>query len=326
MDVLSDVLRAIRLTGAVFFDMEAHSPWVGTTPASELIAGLVHPGAEHIICFHAVTAGSCWVGLADGSLPPMHLNAGDIVIIPWGDAHFLSSHPGMRGEPDIEAYREAASRRRPQPHVLNQTAGGVEACHFVCGYLSCDLRPFNPLLDALPSLFHARASTASQGWLAGVIQAAVTETEDESAGRETMLAKAAELLFIEVLRKHISGLPEDARGWLSGLRDRHVGVALQLIHDKPAQDWTLEALARAAGLSRSALAKRFNHYVGAPPIEYLGRWRMQVAGRLLDEGATIADAAARVGYESEVTFNRAFKRLVGIPPGAWRRGRSRQVQ
>ena len=326
MDVLSEVLRAVRLTGAVFFDMEAHSPWVGTTPASAAIAGLVMPEAEHVICFHALTAGSCWAELADGSSPPMPLSAGDIVIIPRGDAHFLTSSPGMRGEPDMAAYREATGRPRPQPHVLNQTAGGVEACHFVCGYLGCDLRPFNPLLDALPRLFHARASSASQGWLVNLMHAAVVETEDESAGREIMLAKAAELLFIEVLRKHIGQLPEDSRGWLSGLRDRHVGAALRLIHGRPAQDWTLEALAREVGLSRSAFAERFNIYVGAPPIEYLGRWRMQLAARLLDQGSSIADVAAQVGYDSEVTFNRVFKRFVGVPPGAWRKAHPRHAQ
>jgi AraC-like DNA-binding protein len=326
MDVLSDVLRAVRLTGAVFFDMEAHSPWVGTTPASAVIAGIVMPDAEHVICFHALTAGSCWVALADSSSPPMLLNVGDIVVVPKGDAHFLSSSPGMRGEIDLALYREAAGGPRPRPHVVNQTAGGAEACHFVCGYLGCDLRPFNPLLDALPRLFYARASAASQGWLVSLMRAVVAETEDERAGRETILARAAELLFIEILRKHIGELPEDSRGWLSGLRDRHVGAALRLIHGRPAQDWTLEALARDVGLSRSAFAERFNTYVGAPPIEYLGRWRMQLAARLLDQGTSIADAAVQVGYESEATFNRAFKRFVGTPPGAWRRAHPRQAQ
>jgi AraC-like DNA-binding protein len=284
------------------------------------------PEAEHVICFHALMAGSCWAELADNSLPPTLLSAGDIVIIPRGDAHFLSSAPGMRGKPDMEAYRDAASRPRPQPHILNQTAAGIEACHFVCGYLGCDSRPFNPLLDALPRLFHARASAASQSWLAGLMQAAVVETEDESAGRETMLARAAELLFIEVLRKHVGALPEDSRGWLSGLRDRHVGAALRLIHGQPAQDWTLEALARDVGLSRSAFAERFSTYVGAPPIEYLGRWRMQLAARMLDQGFSIADVAAKVGYDSEATFNRAFKRFVGVPPGAWRKAHPRHAQ
>ena len=319
MDVLSDVLRGVRLTGAVFFDMEAHSPWVGTTPSASVIAGLVMPEAEHVICFHVLTAGACWAELADGSLPPVRLGAGDVVVISKGDAHYLCSSRGMRGDPDMAAYRRPASRPLPMPHVLNETAGGPETCHFVCGYLGCDLRPFNPLLDGLPRLFHARASTASRAWLSNLIDTAVEETDDGGAGREVMLAKLAELMFVDMLRSYIGDLPEDLLGWLSGLRDRHVGAALQLIHGRPAQDWTLETLARHVGLSRSALAERFHTYVGSPPIEYLGRWRMQLAARLLNQGASIADTAAQVGYKSEAAFTRVFKRFVGTPPGAWRR-------
>jgi AraC-like DNA-binding protein len=326
MDVLSDVLRSVRLTGAVFFDMEAHSPWVGVTPRAEVIAGLVMREAEHVICFHVVTAGACWVELADSSLPPVALSAGDVVVVGKGDSHFLCSTPGMRGEADLSMYRRPAGRRLPIPHVLSETTGGVETCHFVCGYLGCDLRPFNPLLDALPRLFHARASAASQGWLANLLRTAVDETEDDKAGRETMLAKLAELLFIDTLRKHIGELADDRPGWFSGLRDRHVGAALGLIHANPSRDWTLDALAHEAGLSRSIFAKRFNDLLGVPPIEYLVRWRVQLAARLLDQGVKIAETAASVGYESEATFNRVFKRFAGAPPGAWRRARPKYDQ
>ncbi len=321
MDVLSDVLRSVRLTGAVFFDMEAHSPWVGTTPRSEVISGLVMPGVEHVICFHVLTAGTCWVELADRSLPPVSLSAGDVVVVGKGDSHFLCSTPGMHGEPDLAAYQRPTDRRLPIPHILSETTGGLETCHFVCGYLGCDLRPFNPLLDALPRLLHARASAASQGWLTNLLRTAVDETEDDRAGRETMLAKLAELLFVDVLRKHVGELADDGPGWFSGLRDRHVGAALQLIHAKPSKDWTLDALAHETGVSRSIFAKRFNDLVGIPPIEYLVRWRMQLAARLLDQGASIAEAADSVGYESEATFSRVFKRFAGAPPGAWRRAR-----
>jgi AraC-like DNA-binding protein len=321
MDVLSDVLRSVRLTGAVFFDMEAHSPWVGVTPRSEVIAGLVMREAEHVICFHVVTAGTCWVELADSSLPPMALSAGDVVVVGKGDSHFLCSTPGMRAEADLAVYQRPAGRRLPIPHVLSETTGGVETCHFVCGYLGCDLRPFNPLLNALPRLFHARASTASQGWLANLLRTAVDETEDDKAGRETMLAKLAELLFVDILRKHIGELADGQPGWFSGLRDRHIGAALRLIHAEPSRDWTLDSLAHAAGLSRSIFAKRFNDLIGAPPIEYLVRWRVQLAARLLDQGVRIAETASSVGYKSEATFSRVFKRFAGAPPGAWREGR-----
>jgi AraC-like DNA-binding protein len=325
MDVLSDVLQGVRLTGAVFFEMEAHSPWVGTTPSSSVIAGLVMPEAEHVICFHILMAGTGWATLADNSAPPLHLNAGDVVVVSKGDSHFLSSSPGMRGEADLVAYHRPPGRALPVPHILNETASGTEVCHFVCGYLGCDLRPFNPLLHALPRMLHGQASQASQGWLSNLLRTAVDQTEDHGAGREIMLSKLAELIFVDVLRRYVSELPDDGQGWLSGLKDRHVGTALRLMHEKPAEDWSLETLARNVGLSRSTFAQRFTTYVGAPPIEYLGRWRMQLAARLLDRGASIAQTASQVGYGSEAAFSRVFKRFVGMSPGTWRRGKAQWI-
>lgn len=324
MDVLSEVLRAVRLSGAVFFDMKAHAPWVGATPAASAIAGLVMPEAEHVICFHVLVAGSCWSELADHSAPPTHVTAGDIVVVAKGDAHFLSSSPGMRGQADMATFHRPAGHPLPLPHLVNETAGGTESCHFVCGYLGCDLSPFNPLLDALPRMFHARASTASQGWLSSLLRTAVDETGDNGAGRETMLAKLAELMFVDVLRRVVSDAPEGSPGWFSGLRDRHVGAALHLIHGEPAETWTLEILARKVGLSRSIFAQRFNRFVGAPPIEYLSRWRVQLATGHLERGMTIAETASQVGYASEASFNRVFKRYAGSPPGAWRRARQQR--
>jgi AraC-like DNA-binding protein len=325
MDVLSEVLRGVRLTGAVFFDMKAHAPWVGTTPDSSVIASMVMPEAEHVICFHILVAGAAWAKLEDGSAPAVQVSAGDVVIISKGDSHFLSSTPGMRGKYDLAAYRRPAGLPLPVPHVLNETAGGPEACHFVCGYLGCDLRPFNPLIESLPRLFHAHASTASQGWLSSLLRTAVDETDDDGAGREIMLAKLAELIFVDVLRKYVRELDGSSGGWFAGLRDRHVGSALRLIHGRPAENWTLHSLSREVGLSRSAFAERFNAYVGSPPIEYLVRWRMQLAAKLLDEGVDIAEAAAQVGCTSPATFNRVFKRLVGTPPGAWRKAKRREM-
>jgi AraC-like DNA-binding protein len=235
----------------------------------------------------------------------------------------LSSSPGLRGEADVAAYRRPPGRSLPMPHVLNESATGGEVCRFVCGYFGCDVRPFNPLLDALPRLFHARVSSTSQNWLASLIHVGVDESEQRGGGREIMLAKLAELMFVEVVRKYIDGLPEDARGWFSALKDRHIGTALRLIHGRPAEAWTLEGLARKCCLSRSAFAERFAHYVGVSPMQYLGRWRLQLAARLLERGdLRIAEAAAEAGYESEAAFNRAFKKFAGTPPGRWRRGRN----
>jgi len=174
--------------------------------------------------------------------------------------------------------------------------------------------------EALARIVHAPVSAETRGWLSSLVRIAVQETEHGSAGGETMLAKLAELMFVEVIRKYIDGLPKDSRGWLSGLRDRHVGAALRLIHARPSGPLTLESLARDVGLSRSVFAERFAHFVGVPPMQYLARWRLQLAAHLLQgNGTSIAAAAAEVGYESEAAFNRAFKKFVGVPPGAWRR-------
>jgi len=319
MDVLSDVLRAVRLTGAIFFDHHVQAPFVGESPASGAIAGRVMPGAEHVIQFHAVLSGSSWAALADDPDTGTLLDAGDIVIFPMGDGNVMSSARGMRAEPNPLSLYDPPNDRR-LPFRFEHSGNGPEHCHFVCGYFGCDARPFNPLLESLPRMFHAQMSSAGRGWLSDMLRVAAEETESGGAGSETMLAKLAELMFVEVIRRHIARLPDDSRGWLSGLRDRHVEHAMRLIHGQPAQDWTLDTLAREVGLSRSAFADRFAHLVGVAPMHYLTRWRMQLAARRLETpGISVAQAAVEVGYESEAAFNRAFKKYVGTPPGAWRK-------
>ena len=320
MDVLSDVLAAVRLTGAIFFDNTFHPPWVAETPEASIFAGKVMPGSDHVFCFHTLLEGSCWAELTDGTLESIRLNAGDIIAFPKDARHTLCSTRGMRAEPDLAIYYYPHDRELP--YVLNQ-GSGTETCHFVCGYLGCDTRPFNPFFDALPRVLHARGTVSGQGWLAHLVRQAVSESEGRRAGGETVLAKLAELMFVEVIRQHVDSLPKESRGWLSGLKDTHVGHALHLIHGRPAADWTLEKLAREVGLSRSVFADRFTHYVSVSPMQYVGRWRMQLAARRLESpGVSIAQAGAEVGYESEAAFNRVFKKFVGVPPGAWRRGRS----
>ncbi|MGA8615169.1 MAG: AraC family transcriptional regulator [Xanthobacteraceae bacterium] len=320
MDVLSDVLHAVRLSGAIFFDHYVQAPFVGGSPHSAAIAGRVMPGAEHVIQFHALLAGSCWGVLTDDPGPSTRLDAGDILIFPMGDANTMSSAPGMRAEPNLHLYYRPTDR--PLPVVFRHHGTGTEDCHFVCGYFGCDARPFNPLLESLPRLFHAQMSAAGQSWLVNMLRVAAEETELGDAGSETMLAKLAEVMFVEVIRKHIARLPDDSRGWLSALRDRRIGQAMRLIHGQPARQWTLDALAHEVGLSRSVFAERFAHYVGLAPMHYLARWRMQLAARRLEvPGVSIAQVAAEVGYESEAAFNRSFKKYAGTPPGAWRKGR-----
>lgn len=321
MDVLSDVLRAVRLSGAIFFNVDAQAPWVAATPESSKIAGSVMPEAEHVIMFHAVTEGACWLELDDDKSAPLHLVAGDIVVLPMGDAHVFCSAPGMRAQPDPGLYYRPTDQ--PLPFVVSLDATDGPRTKFVCGYLGCDARPFNPILPALPRVLHARASEGT-GYLTQLIKLAVDETAARRSGGETVLSKVAELMFVEVVRRYIDLLPLNASSWLAGLRDAHVNSALRLMHARPAEAWSLERLAQEVGLSRSVFAERFAHFVQDTPMQYLTRWRMQLATHLLEQpGIGIAQIAVEVGYESEAAFNRAFKKCVGVPPGAWRRGHQR---
>lgn len=320
MDVLSDVLRAVRLTGAVYFDIDASSPWVGESPGTAEIAAAVMPGVEHVVSFHAILSGSCWASLADGSAAPLRVSAGDVVVFPGGASNVMGSSPELRGSPDLAMYYRPIDDHLP--FTLINGGGGDERTRFVCGYLGCDARPFNPLLSALPSLMCVRKPVEGSGWVTDLFRLALAEGGSKRVGSETVLARLSELMFVEVIRRHVEELPDETSGWLSGLRDPHIGKALRLIHARPARPWTLDVLAHDVGLSRTVFASRFANYVGVSPMQYVARWRLQLASRQLEQaGVSIARAAADVGYESEAAFSRAFKKVVGVPPGEWRRQR-----
>jgi len=316
-DALSEVLRAVRLTGAVFFTIDGSAPWATETPAAAEIAPRIVPGAEHVIDFHVITAGSCWGGIV--GQPAIRLAAGDVIVFPHGDTHVMSSAPGMRGHPDVDLYRRTGV---DLPVTVRVHGGGRERVELICGFLGCDLRPFNPLLATLPRVIHVRSQPDDDGIIAQFIRIGVAESAARRAGSDAMLAHLSELLFVEVVRRHLATLPLDHRGWLAGLRDEQVGRALAQVHDRPAHPWDLEQLASATGVSRSALAERFAHFVGVPPMQYLAQWRMQLAaGLLASTGLGLAAIAERIGYGSEAAFSRAFKRLVGLAPARWREGK-----
>jgi len=314
-DVLSDVLRAVRLTGAVYFDFELSSPWVAQAPPSAEIASIVMPGAQRVIEYHLIARGACW-GQVDGQ-EPIRLHEGDLIGFPKGDGHTISSGPGMQAVPDLAMFARPTT---PLPLVYEIGGGGLERTRLICCFLGLDERPFNPLLAALPSVIHLSSTgrDATAGWLATLFNIAVRESGSARAGSENVLARLSELMFVEAVRRYIESLPAAETGWLAGLRDPMVGQALGALHAAPAEPWTVERLARAVAVSRSVLAERFTDLVGQPPMQYLALWRMQLASRLLTEGKQVAAVAAEVGYESDAAFSRAFKKLVGRAPGTWR--------
>jgi AraC-like DNA-binding protein len=242
-----------------------------------------------------------------------------MIVFPQGDPHVMSSTPGMRNPPDLTKYEGADMTQLPFLNALG--TGESDPAELVCGFLGCDSRPFNPLLETLPRMIHVRGDASPErAWLSQFGQIAVAESRAKRAGGEGMLARMSELMFIEVVRSHIATLPEEQTGWLAGLRDRSVGRALNLLHSRSSHPWTLDELAKESGLSRSALADRFTNLIGQPPMQYLARWRMQVAAsRLVNSTDSVAQVASEVGYDSEAAFSRAFKRSVGMSPAAWRR-------
>ncbi len=320
-DALSDVLSAVHLSGSVFFDVTAKSPWVAEAPPAAQIANEVTPGAQHALEYHVVVRGSCWIALlGDTEFEPVRLEEGDIAVIPHGDPHVVSSAPGMRAEPNLDVYR------RPQdanalPFALRTGDDGPSDTHLICGFFSCDARPFNPLLDALPRFmrFNRDAASGSHSLLDQFIRFATAETGNKRTGSQSVLNRLSELMFVEIIRLHMDQLANNNTGWLAGLRDPLVGRTLTLLHGRPSHTWTLEELASEAATSRSALVDRFTQIVGCPPIQYLTQWRMQLAAkRLADPTVKVAAVAHEVGYESEAAFSRAFKKFVGRSPSQWR--------
>jgi AraC-like DNA-binding protein len=325
-DPLSDVLRSVRLRGAVFYYVSCRDEWVADAPPAIDIAAAVMPGAEHVLAYHHVVKGDGFAVLE--GLPPVRLAAGDTILFPRGDGHVLSSAPGLRAQPDCSDW-VFATRDDPKPIPITYHRGVLRpgaavpvedaTAVVVCGFVGCDLRPFNPLIGALPRMLHMPAGGVGD-WVGAVLHQAVHESRERRPGGEAMLERASEMVFVDAARRYLESLPEDASGWLAGLRDRYVGKALALLHEQPSGDWTIEELGRRVALSRSALHERFVRYVGVPPMQYLANWRMQLGASLLRSGhATVAKIAQDVGYESEAAFARAFKRATGRPPAAWRR-------
>ncbi len=317
MDVLSEVLRGVRLTGALYFDVSGRMPFVAATPHGKNLAQVM-PEAEHIITFHIMLDGWCWSYLDSHLENPFRVETGDAIIYPQGDVHYLASEPGLITEPNYGLYKRPIDTKLPVR--ITEFDGDGDGFNFVCGYLGCDVRPFNPILKALPEALHMQRAKSGQTFVHDLIRATLQENERQKPGSETVLARISELMFVQAVRQYIDNLTDESDGWLAGLRDPQIGSALGLIHGQPDADWTVDKLAKQVGMSRSAFSERFTHFVEDSPMHYLTQWRMQLAARALERpGINVARAAAEVGYQSEAAFNRAFKKSVGVTPGQWQR-------
>ena len=314
MDVLSEVLKVVKLQGALFYNAEFSSPWSIRAASSQGLVRYFAPGTDNVIIYHLLTEGRASVRLNDGTC--VNLKAGDIVMLPHGDPHIMENGPPTPTVDESDQLGEVLA----QGLKLWRLGGGGEVTKFVCGYMACDPRLSQVFLSGLPPLFKVSIRNDASGrWLENSIRFSVDEAGHYLAGGEAVRAKLSEVLFVETLRAYISNLSAEQSGWLAGARDAEVGRALAMMHRNPAHPWTIAALAKEAGVSRSVLAERFRYFLNEPPMAYLTRWRLQLGAQMLSSTShSVAQIAAEVGYESEAAFNRAFKREFGAPPARFR--------
>jgi AraC family transcriptional regulator, alkane utilization regulator len=333
VDPLSEVLSVIRLSGAIHFLAEFRQPWAVSFSPPEILAARLKLPHGSVTPFHAFMDGTCWV--TSGTLAPVRIESGEVVIFPRAGQHVIASDPGVTPVPIKDIY--------PQPCMERITTvrhgGSGQATTLICGFVHLD-QQFDPLLNSLPDVICIRArketlkveAVSNAGrrvlcidqepeveWWRASLRYLINETATPGPGQRAVLARLAESLFVQVLRWQLRHAVEGHDGWLAGLHDRQIGRVLTLLHASPERPWTVDELAKQARMSRAALAKRFVEMIGHSPIQYLARWRMLVARRLLiDSKLTVAEIAGRIGYESEAAFTRAFRRVVGLPPAAWR--------
>jgi len=315
MDVLSEVLKAVKLDGAMFDNAEYSAPWCFRAPASHLVAPYLSRDSRHVIIYHLLTEGRGYAHV-EGDGRPLHLDAGDIVIFPHGDPHIMGNGSPVKPIDNGQELQRILSGGLK----LSRLGGGGETTKFVCGYMACDPQLSRVFLGGLPPMLkvHIRNDASGQ-WLENSIRYSVGDSDASMPGGEAVVAKLSEVLFIETLRRYIALLPPEQTGWLAGIRDSEVGKALALLHRRPAHPWTIAALASEVGISRSVLAERFRVYLSETPMAYLTRWRLQLGAQMLKTTSrSVAEIAAEVGYESEPAFNRAFKREFGLPPARFR--------
>lgn len=317
IDPLSQVLGCVRLTGGVFLEARFTAPWctVGHVTADDIRPYIEAPG--QIIAYHFVVAGRMLCALEQG--PPLEVAAGEVVLLPRNGVHTLASAPGL---PAVQA-DELIQEGEVGGLARIDYGGGGEPTHVVCGYLATE-EVHNPLVTALPPMLKLdiRKGT-SRDWVEASVRFAAREFADGKVGSSPVMSRLSELLFVEAVRDYAETLDARRSGWLAGLKDPQIGRALALLHGDVSVDWTTDRLAREVSMSRSAFNERFTALVGMPPIRYLTHWRLQLAKEKLRDGRhAIAQIAHAIGYDSEVAFNRAFKREFGQPPARWRDGQT----
>jgi AraC-like DNA-binding protein len=303
-DPLGEALHLVRMNGAFYCRSELTAPW-----------GMTMMPMPGYVWFHVVTSGRVW--LEAGGAEPTLLAPGDLGLVPHGEGHVLRSEAGVPAPGVLELDREEVSDR----YEILRHGGGGEPTTLICGAVRFDHPAAANLVDILPPILTVEAASSPQvEWMQSTLRLMAAEARQLRPGGEAVITRLGDILVIQAIRSWIETDPAAQTGWLGALQDRQIGRALSLVHRDPARDWTVASLADELAMSRSAFAARFTELVGEPAMQYVTRWRMQVAvNSLKEEGATVAELANRLGYRSEAAFARAFKRVIGIPPGAVKR-------
>jgi AraC-like DNA-binding protein len=302
MDILTEVLGLLRLQNVVYGRLELSAPW-----------GLQFPHQAGHVPFYIVARGSCVLAL-DGH-PGLALSAGDMAFLPHCGKHSLRNASGSKLIAAEKVF--TACFEQDGPNIIRHGGGGVETL-LLGGLFRFESGAFEPFVRSLPAVIHLKGDGGSAPWLEAVRHQLAAETAAEQPGAKIMVSRLADVLFIQALRAHLNSCQKEAGGWLEALQDANLGAAIRRMHQEPGRAWTVEALAEAAGMSRSAFAASFAAMVGECPLAYLTRWRMDKAAALLKNRLPVAQVAERMGYASVPAFSRAFKREQGVAPGSLR--------
>lgn len=306
-DPLGEALHSLRMDSSLYTRSEFTAPW-----------GLALPALPGHVMFHVVTSGRCWLEV-EGAEPRL-LQPGDLALVSQGEGHRLVSEPGAVAAQLFDLPREKVSER----YEILRHGGGGTFTSMMCGAIRFHQPTAYELVRLLPKLIVVDAWTAPQmDWIQSTLRFLTEEARELRAGGEMVITRLGDILVIQAIRSWIAQDPAAQTGWLGALRDREIGRALSLIHRLPGRAWTLKSLAAEVAMSRSAFAARFTELLGQPAMRYAARFKMNLAvDALSEEGTRIGELASRLGYKSEAAFSRAFKRFVGVSPGAVRRKES----
>ena len=313
MDALSQLLRSVHLTGGVFLEARFTAPWCVRSQLTPEDCTPYMARPAQILAYHFVIGGRLLCKI-DGE-EAIEVEAGEVVLLPRNDSHDLASATGLK------PIKAGNLIEPPEGEGLLRIShgGGGEETHLVCGFLASE-DGCNPLIATLPRMLKLDIRRgASRDWVEASVRFAARELAAGRFASSDIMSRLSELLLVEAVRDYASSLDGTQSGWLAGLTDKQIGQALALLHGRAEHPWTIDKLAGEVSMSRSAFIDRFTSLVGLPPIRYLTQWRLSLAREKLRSGqGSIAQIAHAVGYDSEVAFNRAFKREFGQPPARWR--------